>query len=761
MLEPSPHGFSRSRRRLPYLAFILAALSASAVVPAPAASQERVIVAPAGVVTWDQMLAADATAARAAGSSEPTAQIVPFLRVPSREIGGAGGGGASGTASQPRQTAPVGTDSPAPLGPMASLGFAALGDNNTTIPPDTDGAAGPAHLVTMLNSEVRIQDKVGATVSTVSLSTFWTSGTGLSGSPFDPHIVYDSLSGRWIADCDANGESGTSQVFFAISDNSNPTGAWTFYGFNADPAFPSGTTWADYPPMGVNGTWIAINQNMFTVSGNNFVGAKMWVIDKSTALAGGALTVTIFAPGFDSVTCGGGTPCGGTLVPAVTFDANPTLYLVDSGFFSGGMQEIRLSRITGTGAAPVWSVVPGSSISGSGLFAAPTNFDGNMIDAPQLGSTTGVSTNDPRVINVVLRNGKLWFAHSGGLPVGAVDRTAVFWYQVDPTAMPAPVVQSGVFDGGPGVHHFFASIAANSADDACIGFSRSDATKFIEAVYSSRNGSDSAGAMDPISVLKVGEDTYVKTFGGIENRWGDYSATVIDPADDTTCWTLQEYAETHVGTGTKKARWGTWWGRIDNLPPVPTVTPTPLPTPSCGSAPIAGCRTPFVPTKAQLAYTDNADDTKDKLGWKWTKGSATAKDPDFGDPTYNNDYVLCVYDATPSLITSALMPAGGMCNVASPRPCWTDKSTGFVYKDKDATPDGITGLKLKEGIDGKAKIGLKGKGLNLQMPPLFPLVQPVTVQLLNSIGVCWEATYSAPATKNEAGPPGKFKDKSD
>ena len=43
----------------------------------------------------------------------------------------------------------------------ATLGvnFEALPDNNTSIPPHTNGAAGPNHLMTMLNSEVVIQNK--------------------------------------------------------------------------------------------------------------------------------------------------------------------------------------------------------------------------------------------------------------------------------------------------------------------------------------------------------------------------------------------------------------------------------------------------------------------------------------------------------------------------------------------------------------------------------------------------------------------------
>mgnify|MGYP003347047236 CR=1 FL=1 len=95
-------------------------------------------------------------------------------------------------------------------------GFQGLGDSNSSIPPDTMGAVGPSHVVTMLNTQVRIQDKSGTTLSTVSLSTFWTSSTGLSGSPFDPHVIYDSLSSRWIAVADAN--AGTATIAISTAE---------------------------------------------------------------------------------------------------------------------------------------------------------------------------------------------------------------------------------------------------------------------------------------------------------------------------------------------------------------------------------------------------------------------------------------------------------------------------------------------------------------------------------------------------------------
>ena len=102
-------------------------------------------------------------------------------------------------------------------------------------------------------------------------------------------------------------------------------------------------------------------------------------------------------------------------------------------------------------------------------------------------------------------------------------------------------------------------------------------------------------------------------------------------------------------------------------------------------------------------------------------------------------------------------PPGDQC---AGKPCWQEKPTSLAYKDKDATPQGITALSLKAGaVAGKAQIMVKGKGANLPMPTLGgALATPLTVQLINTSGGCWGAVYSAPFLKNDGV---TFKDKAD
>lgn len=173
-----------------------------------------------------------------------------------------------------------------------------------------------------------------------------------------------------------------------------------------------------------------------------------------------------------------------------------------------------------------------------------------------------------------------------------------------------------------------------------------------------------------------------------------------------------------------------------------TATGTPDVVPpclTCPATPLSSCRQP-APTKAKLLIkNDPSDDDKDKIIWKWLKGDETLKTA-FGNPDAF-DSILCVYTGTAEdLIVETSIPGEGACPS-----CWTENTPGFKYK---VPGGGIEKVLLKSGDAGKAKIVLKGKGGALPDLPAVPITVPVRVQLSNSEGECWDATYST-ATKNE------------
>jgi hypothetical protein len=470
--------------------------------------------------------------------------------------------------------------SPAPL-----ISFEALGDNGTVIPPDTDGAVGPNNLMVAVNSQVVIQDRAGNTLSTVAIAGFWLS-LGVPDA-FDPHVIYDPYGQRWIFSAASGEDSASASILIGVSQDTDPTGGWNLYRVPVD---PTGVDWGDYPTLGFNKNWIVVQANLFAVSGGAFDKSVVWAFDKADLYAGGAGNYTVLKPS-----------SGFTQLPAITYDPNlATMYLLESD--SGGSAKLRLDTITGAVGAEVLTTGVAFPI-GS---AAWQSFSPTLNFAPQLGSARLIDTDDDRILSCVYRNGSLWASHTVYLPAsGTPTRTAAQWWQIATSAGSVGQVQQfGRIDDPSGANFYaYATLAVNKNNDAMVGYTHFGPGLYPSAGYSTRLASDPANTMETGVTLKAGEAPYFKDFGTGDNRWGDFSSTVVDPVDDTAMWTIQEYAGPNN-------MWGLWWGEVNTDPlsatptpssgatatPAATPTRTPVPTPTPSPTPIPTA----VPTPSPL-----------------------------------------------------------------------------------------------------------------------------------------------------------------
>jgi hypothetical protein len=187
--------------------------------------------------------------------------------------------------------------------------------------------------------------------------------------------------------------------------------------------------------------------------------------------------------------------------------------------------------------------------------------------APQLGlPSVRVQNNDSRLLNVIYRNGYLWFTHNVFLPTNNPTHTAIQWWQLNPTNA---LVQFGRIEDPTGSNYYaFPTIAVNRFNDVLVGFSRYSSNQYVSADYAFRAFSDPRNTMQTEVSFKNGEDSYWKQQAGsggfpAQNRWGDYSATQVDPSNDSDFWTIQEYSTPHVGTLVNgSGRWAVWWGNV-------------------------------------------------------------------------------------------------------------------------------------------------------------------------------------------------------
>src|SRR5437867_769099 len=95
------------------------------------------------------------------------------------------------------------------------------------------------------------------------------------------------------------------------------------------------------------------------------------------------------------------------------------------------------------------------------------------------------------------------------------------------------VTQFGRIEDTTGTNYYaFPSIAVNRFNDVLIGFSRYSSNQYVSANYAFRAFNDPMNTMQTERSFKNGEDSYWKRDSGSRNRWGDYSATSVDPLDD-------------------------------------------------------------------------------------------------------------------------------------------------------------------------------------------------------------------------------------
>ena len=437
---------------------------------------------------------------------------------------------------------------PASSGPTDT--FQAKLTDGTSIPPDTHGGVDATYAVCAINSSVSIKLRsTHASVSTVSLATFWGSTLlGSGGSPFDPRVHYDPYTDRWImvAVSVTSGASSysNSRILIAISATGNPTGTWYKYSVLTD---ASNLTWLDFPNVGFNNKWVTVAGNYFgsSMSSGSFTNAAIFVFNKATMMAG---TGAPFVKITDGGSGGGFSDC-----PAVTYSATePSMFVMD--VYNPGAGRLRLRKITGPVGSPVLSgTIFTPTSSQHWQFGAPT-VSGTDDFGPQVGTTRKLQTNDDRLNNLTFRNGKLWCAHNVFLPAtGTVNRASIMWWQTDTISA---TNQNGLIDGAAGTLMFgFPSISVNANNDALMGFAYMSSGLHPSAAYVYRTSSDTISKMRTPYVYRHGQATYYVTFGGSKNRWGDYSATCVDPINNLDFWTLQEsVASTN--------NWDTWWAYI-------------------------------------------------------------------------------------------------------------------------------------------------------------------------------------------------------
>ncbi|NJN64314.1 MAG: hypothetical protein HC882_05140, partial [Acidobacteria bacterium] len=169
-------------------------------------------------------------------------------------------------------------------------------------PPDPVMAAGPNHVVVLINARIAIYDTAGTLVQgPFSLEQFF--GIPPEFFDFDPLAIWDPHSRRFIvATLSDRSASNDSRLYVAFSQTENATGAWNTYFIDADRDQPN--IWADYASVGIDRNAVYFTANMFSRS-SAFRNVTLFIYDKEDGYAGRPLDNVHL---IDVRTQGGGSP---------------------------------------------------------------------------------------------------------------------------------------------------------------------------------------------------------------------------------------------------------------------------------------------------------------------------------------------------------------------------------------------------------------------------------------------------------------------
>jgi len=537
------------------------------------------------------------------------------------------------------------------------------------IPPDTMGDVSPTQILFQVNGRVKLFDKAGVLGAlNTTANTLFNSVRNASGVS-DPIVRYDRITDRWFII--AINVTTPNRLLLAVSSPGPITGAasFTFFQFTQDAVgtTPNADTgnFADYCTLGVDANALYIGCRMFTTTA--FYNTTAWVVRKSSMTSGGPIVVTAFR----GLLSGGAGPDG----PRGVNNDDST---ATQGYFIGAdastFGRLVLRRISNPGTTP--------TISGNINLTVPTTTI--PINVPAQGSTTALESVDDRLFAAAIRKNRvtgastLWTAHAiqvntSGVASNSGGRDAMRWYQIQNFGATPSLVQSGtLFDSAASTprYYWMGSVNMSGQGHAAVGASFAATDEFVGAATAGRLSGDTLGTLQAPTVIVTGAGAYNQIAGG-RNRWGDYSHTAVDPADDMTIWTFQEFCNAA----------NSWAVRATKLMAPPPATPT-----SCSPSTVASGAT-NVNVTLTGAVVSGSGFFDPGPGFPNHISSSISG----GDVTVNSTTWVSATQATLNISVGALAaPTARTITVTNPDGQAMSSATGILTITNPCTPASIT-----------------------------------------------------------------------
>jgi hypothetical protein len=478
------------------------------------------------------------------------------------------------------------------------------GQTFTVEPPNPGVCVGNGYVLATVNTSLRVYNDGGhPLVPTTSLNTFYgypparTLAGEIGPEISDPSCLFDPQTARWfhlVITMERVGvsidESGVNHLDLAVSQSSDPLGAWNIYRLPAQNDGTDGTPnhhcaggpcLGDFPHMGLDANGVYITTNEFPFFGRGFPVAQIYALSKAQLVAGQPLVAMtqIDTSGYLLEGHAGFTVWGATTPTAhyATGQGGIEYFLSSDSVFNADRRSERL-RIWALSNTQSLNTVPALTLTTGVVDVEPYSWGSAAQqregDAPladcisdrtmetPLGSgcwrfllpsrprkeneNRAVNGQDSRIGQVMYADGKLWTALTTGITVGGNAQQGLAYFVLEPHVSGTNVGASVVKQGYVALKHAdltYPAVGVTADGRGVLGFSLMGKDFYPSSAYATLDAIHGAGEIHLAAEGKGPEDgltAYAAFNDGERNpaRWGDWSTAAVD---GDRVWIVTEY----------------------------------------------------------------------------------------------------------------------------------------------------------------------------------------------------------------------------
>lgn len=416
------------------------------------------------------------------------------------------------------------------------LGTNFEGNTFNGVPNDNDLAiSNGGKIVSVTNSRIHIYDaSTQEELSTRSLGSF-ASDLGVSGSKYDPKVLYDPNNDRFVMIFLNGFTFETSQIIVAFSKTNDPTEDWNLYALPGNPL--DNESWSDYPVVGISGKDLFIGINTFLNGSQNnsgFVETCLWQIGLKEGYIGFDLNTNYFSDILPS----GNTPIFNICPISPSAESEmENMYLLSNRNLQVESDIVFLLEVTGR-VSDSSTELNVTNLTTDQPYTLPVPANQSIADF--------LDTNDGRILGGYYHNNQLYYVQSCTDPTNG--RAAIYLGLISDVAG-NPTITSRIISQ-PDLDYGFPNISwsgqTSSDEESIISFNHSSETTFagFSAVHvdASLTTSDRIEIKEGLSIVNVMQSDL--------ERWGDYSGSQRKYNQPGTVWAVGSMGNGSGGHGT-------------------------------------------------------------------------------------------------------------------------------------------------------------------------------------------------------------------